>query len=121
MAVPLDGTLGELSECVEDVTGSPMPGLELGNAESYLSAFDTSLWRRIRAEEFDVVQQYASPREVVRGVQAIGARCSGHGGSGVLGAGVLRQVMALYKQRFSRSDGKVPATYKVLMFIAERY
>ena len=120
LAVPLGGTLGELAESVAQATGQAMPGLELGRAESYLSAFDGGEWRRVVAQQFDVVQWYASPREVVRGVQAIGARCAGQGGASHLGAGAMRAVMQRYQRAFGRDDGCVPATYRAMVLIAER-
>ncbi len=120
LAIPLRGTLRELSGCVEEVTGRPMPGLALGDAESYLALFDNDVWVRARAEEFDVVQWYASPGDVLRGVREIGVRCSGYNGNDILGAGELRAVTRRYQEKFAREDGCVSSTYRVLLCAAER-
>lgn len=120
VAVPLAGTLGELAASVRHATGRAMPGLPLGGAESYLQAFSGPGWSRVVSQQFDVIEWYRDPRDVFRAVREIGARCVPQGTPSQLSPAEMRAAIKYYRETFSRSDGSVSSTYKVLTFLAGR-
>ena len=69
---------------------------------------------RRRMAEPDLTRDDDNPLYVLRALKGMGATLSNHPGFRLLSFVQLRRLTAYYHETFADSDGKVPATYRVL-------
>jgi malonyl-CoA O-methyltransferase len=119
LAAPVEGTLLELAESFAEATGTPWPHLAFEHADAYEDSCRHAGFASVRALVEDVRIAFADPRDVVRGLRALGAGFAGHGGFAPLSVAALRRLVARYRERFGSADGTVAATYRVLYLRAE--
>ena len=116
LAIPIEGTLGELISCVRDVTGRGQIGLDLQRPAAYGRQFSAGAWSDAVITTYRLTQWYPDPLAVLRAVQGIGAVTTGQGGQdrAPLSPAAIRRVAARYRRQYGRPDGTVPSTYDVV-------
>jgi trans-aconitate methyltransferase len=119
MAVPVEGTLGELAASYREAAGRTMPGIDLLDAPRYTALLEEAgLAPRVAAVE-DVRVYYRRPRALLRALRAIGATFTPDPALPPLDAARTRRLLRVYRERFGARDGRVPATYRVLYALSE--
>ena len=120
LAVPLEGTLHELSWAVEQALQLEMPTVQLAEEAMYRQEFSSADWVSAEVWSEDVTHWYDHPRDVLRHVKRIGASCSRQRRWSPLTVGELHRMMSIYSTRFEDASGRVPCTYRVVYILAQR-
>ena len=120
LAVPIQGTLGELAASYWASAGKALPGLAYRSEETYMQATQAAGLAIRTAEVEEIECLYESARQVLRSLKGIGATFQGHPGYVPLRAARLAGLLSHYESTFAKPNGQVPATYRVLFMIGEK-
>lgn len=121
-----DGTVGELQHCFRDaVSGcSSVNRQKVSRLHGFSTADDVKSivggmeFERVVVTVETEVDWYDDLHSLLRSIKNIGAgTVSGESGSGLGWRGLLQETSRLYQERYG-SNGRIPATYKVLYLSA---
>lgn len=118
LAVPVSGTLQELTESFAQALGAPRPDLDLWDEPRYRAAIEAAGLAITHMAVEDIAFQYADPLDVLRMLKDMGATLHGHGGIAALSAAATRRLAGRYRQLYADAHGNVAATYRVLFALA---
>ena len=119
VSVPIEGSLFELWESYQAVTGKAIGGIEMLPSETY-AQFVNGAGLRMREEHVENIETcYGSAWDVLRYFKGVGATFRRHDGYAPLPVPATRKLVEEYGRMFARGDGRVPVTYRMLYFVAE--
>ena len=115
----LAGTLSELHEARRLAVPSVPPRRELPASETVDDALRRAGFRVLHSRVVTRTAAYPSARHVLAAIHAMGLTGGGLSrGHRPLTRGELHRLADAYDRRFTRIDGSVPATYRILFFHA---
>jgi malonyl-CoA O-methyltransferase len=120
IAVPVKGSLPELREAYRAIVGSPLWGTSLPTGADYLKWLSQAglTCRIVQTETFR--DHFDDARQVLHSFKGIGATFRYQEGYTPLTPTATRELLCYYDQHFAGADGRVPVTYEVLLFVAEK-
>ena len=115
----LAGTLGELGDCYRRVVGTAFGTVKLHEPEFYTGLLENAglRVREARTERFEVL--YRDGLELLRALKETGTTFRPHSGHRVRTASEVRTIVRRYEEGYRRSDGWLPATYRVLYVVGQ--
>lgn len=119
VSVPVKGSLPELRESYQAVTGDAFAGLEFLPAAGYSQAIEAAGLRCGVARDETVRTYYASAWDALRSFKYTGTTFRHHEGYSPLSVPAMRRLAGYYGKEFAGADGRVPVTYRMLYVIAE--
>lgn len=121
MAVPVSGTLRELSESFEAAASCSMPTLEFPGEKELFGLLKLAGLAPAAAAVEETRFEYASPLDLLRSIKGIGAAMSRHRGAKPLPPAKLGALVDYYRRCFSTDLERVTATYRVLYLVSEPF
>lgn len=118
VAVPVAGSLIELTESYQSVCCEELPGLRYPSAEDYIDTLNEAGLKFLFAKEEIVQNIYQSGLEALRSFKGIGASFKHFRGYTPLSACKVQKVSRYYERHYAMADGNLPLTYRVLYFFA---
>lgn len=117
-AVPVAGSLTELSESYHAAIGTEMPGLDFAPSEAYLHALrEAGLTIQHAAVEL-VGTWFEGSMDVLRYFQATGVLFRHQPGYRPRSVPEIRRLTRYYNTTYANAAGRVPVTYRVLYVVA---
>lgn len=119
LAVPVEGSLPELSAAYRRVTGRRLGGLDMHGEGDYAAWCAEAGLRILHAGTRSLGHWLPGGMDALRALRVIGAGFGGHAGHVHLPPAEVRELARVYTELFGEPGHGVPQTYRILFILAE--